>query len=122
MAYSESLAQRIRHLVARRRGITEKKMFGGVGFLLNDNMCVGVWKSSLIVRLSPEQATAALLTPNVGEFDITGRPMQGWILVEPDGLESDGQLSAWIERSAEFVSTLPKKDKPKTPGKKKPGK
>jgi TfoX/Sxy family transcriptional regulator of competence genes len=109
MAYSESLARRIRHLLAHRRGITEKKMFGGIGFLLNGNMCVGVWKSSLIVRLGSEGATAALEEPNVVEFDITGRPMKGWVMVEPDGLETDEQLGHWVQRAVEFVETLPKK-------------
>jgi hypothetical protein len=109
MAYSESLAARIRPIVARQRGIAEKKMFGGVGFLLNGNMCVGVWKTSLIARLGPEQAEAALKQPNVVEFDVTGRPMKGWVMVEADGLETDTQLNGWIERSVEFVRTLPKK-------------
>jgi TfoX/Sxy family transcriptional regulator of competence genes len=109
MAYSESLAARIRHIVARQRSIAEKKMFGGVGFLLNGNMCVGVWKTSLIARLGPEQAEAALKQPNVVEFDVTGRPMKGWVMVEADGLETDTQLNGWIERSVEFVRTLPKK-------------
>ena len=109
MAYSESLASRIRDVFADHRGITEKKMFGGVGFMLYGNMCVGVWKSSLIVRLGPEQAAVALKEPNVVEFDITGRSMKGWAMVEPDGLETDEQLSGWIERAVEFVETLPRK-------------
>lgn len=109
MAYSESLVRRIRHLLASRRGITEKKMFGGIGFLLNGNLCVGIWRTSLIVRLGPEQAAAALEEPNVVEFDITGRPMKGWIMVEPDGLETDEQLSGWIQRAVEFVGELRKK-------------
>lgn len=109
MAYSESLARCVRHVFGHRRGITEKKMFGGVCFLLNGNMCVGIWKSSLMVRLGPEQAAAALEEPNVVEFDITGRPMKGWVMVEPDGLETDEQLGHWVQRSVEFVETLPKK-------------
>lgn len=109
MAHSESLARRIRQALAGRHGITEKKMFGGVGFLLNGNMCVGIWKSSLIVRLGPEQAAAALGEPNVAEFDITGRPMKDWVMVEPDGLETDEQLGHWVQRALEFVETLPKK-------------
>ena len=84
-------------------------MFGGVGFFLDGNMCVGVWKTSLIARLGPKQAEAALKEPNVVEFDITGRPMTGWVMVEADGLETDQQLNGWIERSVEFVSTLPGK-------------
>jgi TfoX/Sxy family transcriptional regulator of competence genes len=109
MAYSESLAERIRGIVARRRGVTEKKMFGGVGFLMNGNMLVGVWKTSLIVRIGPAEFDDALQEPNVGEFDITGKPMKGWVMVEPDGIENDEQLSQWIERGMNFVKTLPKK-------------
>ena len=109
MAYSESLARRIRQVFAHRRGNTEKKMFGGVGFLLSGNMCVGVWKSWLIVRLGPDQAAAALAEPNVVEFDITGRPMKGWIMVEQDGLETDEQLHHWVQRAVEFVGGLPRK-------------
>ena len=109
MAYSESLARRIRQAFGHRRGITEKKMFGGVCFLLNGNMCVGIWKSSLIVRLGPEQAAEALEEPNVVEFDITGRPMKGWIMVEAEGVETDEQLVGWIERAVEFVEIMPRK-------------
>src|SRR5438105_2914537 len=86
MAFSETLAARIRQRLARKNGVAEKKMFGGVGFLLNGNMCVGVWKDSLIVRLDPEETEAALREPHVGEFDITGRPMKGWVLVGPAGV------------------------------------
>ena len=110
MAYSESLARRIRQVFAGRRNILEKKMFGGVGFLLYGNMCVGIWKTSLIVRLGPEKAEAAMKEPNVVEFDITGRPMKGWAMVEPDGLDTDGQLNHWIQRAVEFVETLPIKN------------
>ena len=84
-------------------------MFGGVGFLLHGNMCVGVWKTSLIARLGPEQAKTALREASVVAFDITGRPMNGWIMVEADGLETDEQLTGWIQRAVEFVSTLPGK-------------
>ena len=109
MAYSESLAARIRQLLAGRKDIVEKKMFGGVGFLLSGNMLVGVWQDSLIVRLGPAGAEAALAQPHVREFDITGRPMKGWVMVEPDGMETDGQLADWVERAVAFVSTLPAK-------------
>lgn len=109
MTFSQSLADRVRHTLRNHRGITEKKMFGGVGFLLNGNLLVCVWKSSLIVRLGADQASVALKQPHVREFDVTGRPMKGWIMVEPDGLESDGQLFGWVERATEFVETLPGK-------------
>lgn len=109
MAFSESLAARTRDALASTRGITEKRMFGGVGFLLNGNMLVGVWKNALIVRLGPVDGKTALLEAHVKEFDITGRPMKGWLMVEPEGIDNDGQLKAWVERALKFVETLPKK-------------
>ena len=109
MAYSKSLAERMRGIVSRRRGISEKKMFGGICFLLNGNMCVGVWKNSLIARLGQEQGDEALLEPHVKKMDITGKPMKGWVIVEPDGIEDDKQLSHWIELAITFVRTLPTK-------------
>jgi TfoX/Sxy family transcriptional regulator of competence genes len=110
MAFNETLAERIRQGLARRKGIEEKKMFGGIGFLLNGNMLVGVWKDALIVRLGPEDGDEALREPHVKEFDITGRAMKGWVLVEPGGVEGDDQLAGWIERAAKFVQTLPAKE------------
>ena len=89
MAFDENLAGRIRHALARKKNIEEKKMFGGVGFLLNGNMLVGVWEDSLIVRLGPDAYDDALLEPHVKEFDITGRPMKGWGMVQPEGVEDD---------------------------------
>jgi TfoX/Sxy family transcriptional regulator of competence genes len=109
MAFSEPLANRIRDALAGKRGVEEKKMFGGVGFLLNGNMLVGVWKDSLIVRLGPDNYDDALLESHVREFDITGRAMRGWVLVEPEGVEGDERLAGWIERAAKFVGTLPAK-------------
>ena len=110
MAFSESLAGRIRDAPARKKGIEEKKMFGGVGFLLHGNMLVGVWRDSLIVRLGPDAYDDALPEPHVKEFDITGKPMKGWVLVEPDGVEKDDQLNEWIERATKFVRTLPRSE------------
>jgi len=109
MAFDESLAARIQDALARKKGVEEKKMFGGVGFLFNGNMLVGVWKDSLIVRLGPDEGDEALKETHVNEFDITGRPMKGWVLVEAEGVESDDQLSGWIERAMKFVMTLPAK-------------
>ena len=96
MAFDESLVGGIRDALAHKRNIEEKKMFGGVGFLLNGNMLVGVWKDSLIVRVGPDAYEEALLEPHVKEFDITGRPMKGWVLVEPTGVEDDNQLKVSI--------------------------
>jgi hypothetical protein len=84
-------------------------MFGGIGFLLDGNMLVGIWKESLIVRLDPAEYEEALEEPHVKEFDITGRPMKGWVLVAPEGLEEEEPLRGWIQRAKVFVSTLPAK-------------
>jgi TfoX/Sxy family transcriptional regulator of competence genes len=111
MAFSEALAERIRQGLARRKGVEEKKMFGGIGFLLNGNMLVGVWKESLIVRLGPEEGGEALKEPHVKQFDITGRAMKGWVLVAPEGVEEDDQLSGWIQQAVKFVGKLPAKEK-----------
>jgi TfoX/Sxy family transcriptional regulator of competence genes len=109
MAYSESLAERIRQRLAGLQGIEEKKMFGGVGFLLNGNLCVGVRKESLIARLGPDQAQDALGDSSVTVFAVGGRAMKGWVLVAPEGVEDDGQLDDWIQRAGTFVNTLPAK-------------
>jgi TfoX/Sxy family transcriptional regulator of competence genes len=109
MAFDENLAKRIRGALARKKGIQEKKMFGSVGFLLNGNLLVGVWKDSLIVRLGDEQGEEALMEPHVKEFDITGKPMKNWILVEPKGVEDNDQLKDWIQRAVQFVGKLPEK-------------
>jgi TfoX/Sxy family transcriptional regulator of competence genes len=106
MAYDENLAARIRDALARKKNIEEKKMFGGIGFLLNGNMLVGVWKNSLIVRVGPDGYEDALLEPHVKEFDITGRPMKGWVLVEPEGVEDNASLKAWIQQAVKFVGKL----------------
>jgi hypothetical protein len=95
--------------MALRKNLAEKKMFGGVGFLLNGNLLVGVWKESLVVRLGAEQGEEALLEPHVKAFDITGRPMKNWVLVAPEGVADDDQLSGWIQRAASFVGSLPAK-------------
>lgn len=109
MAFDETLAERIRDCLARRKYVESKKMFGGIGFLLDGNMLVGVWQDSLIARIGPEAYEDALLEPHVKEFDITGKPMKGWVLVEPEGVEEDDTLTAWVERATKFVRTLPKK-------------
>ena len=113
MAFDESLAGGIRDALAHKSNIVEKKMFGGVCFLLNGNVLVGVWKDSLIVRVGPDAYEAALTEPHVKEFDITGRPMKGYVFVEPDGYASDEALLEWVSGSHRFAAGLP----PKTPGK-----
>ena len=109
MAFDEILAARIRHALARKKNIEEKKMFGGVCFFLNGKMLVGVWRQFLIARLGPGQGDEALLEPHVKKMDITGKPMKGWIMVEPEGVEDDDQLKDWIQRAVKFVAKLPGK-------------
>ena len=109
MAYEESIAEQIRRHLANDPRFVEKKMFGGVGFLLYGNMCVGVWKDQLIVRAGMPAWTELVQQPNVKEFDITGRSMKGWLMVLPDGFDTDHQLEEWLQRGIEFTLTLPPK-------------
>ena len=78
-------------------------MFGGVGFMVSDRMTVGVWKDALVVRIDPEDGEDAVKEPHVRPFDITGRPMRGWLLVGQDGLRDDMQLDSWIQRAITFI-------------------
>jgi TfoX/Sxy family transcriptional regulator of competence genes len=110
MAFSEALAERVRHLLARRKHVEEKRMFGGVGFLLHGNLLVGVWKDSLIARLGHDEGEEALLEPHVKEFDITGRAMKGWVVVRPEGVQNDDELKGWLRRAVKFVGKLPAKE------------
>ena len=109
MAYNNSTAERIRTVVSADKRFTEKKMFGGVGFLLYGNMCVGVWKEYLILRVGAERWDELLCREFVREFDITGRSMRGWVMIEPDGFDSEQQLSDWIALAVAFTSSLPAK-------------
>jgi len=108
MPHSETLAERLRHSLAGR---LEEREFclGGVRFLLNGNMCVGVWKNSLIARLGPEQGELALKQKHVAGFNVTGQPIRGLVLVAPEDIANDDQLNVWIRRAEEFVVTLPGK-------------
>jgi hypothetical protein len=109
MAFDETLAERIRESLARRKNVEERKMFGCVCFLVNGNALAGVWKDRLIARLGPDEGEAALREPHVRAFDITGRPMRNWVAVEPEGIEGDEQLNDWVQRALKFVTTLPAK-------------
>ena len=112
MAFDEVLAARIRQRLARRKNISETKMFSGLAFLLNGNLLVGVRKDSLLVRLGPEQSDEALKETHVSEFQIRGRgTMKGWVVVGLEGVQSDDQLNDWIGRAVKFVGTLPAKEK-----------
>jgi len=110
MPFDETLAKRVRPLLSRRKGFAGKKMFGGMGYLLNGNMCCGVWKESLILRIGRDAYEEALTEPFVKEFDITGRPMTGWVMVEPEGIEDDQDLKDWVRQAIRFTSSLPAKE------------
>lgn len=109
MAYDEGLAQRVRELLNERQGTTEKKMFGGIGFILHGNMACGVIGSDLIIRVGPDHYQPALREPHVKEFDMTGRPMTGWVVVTEGGYREDTDLAAWVEKGVSFATSLPAK-------------
>ena len=109
MAFDDQLAERIRKQLGKRRGLTEKKMFGGLAFLLNGNMCCGVHGQEMIVRLDPEQTDQALSQRHTRIFDLSGRPMKGWILVQPEGLTTQAALAKWIQVGLKYSSSLPAK-------------
>ncbi|QEL17811.1 TfoX/Sxy family protein [Limnoglobus roseus] len=112
MAFSETLARRTRVVLARRKNVEEKRMFGGVGFLLNGHLLVAVRKDSLLVRLGPEEGQWALSEPHATAFEITGRgTMAGWVVVGIEGVGGDDELNDWIRRAVNFVTTLPAKRK-----------
>ena len=107
MAYEENLAQRLRTHLAGVPGLTEKKMFGGVGFMANGNMACGVHKQYCIARLSAGHYEQAMRKPHVKPFDIMGRPMKGWIMVTAEGIGSEDDLKEWIQRDVTLARSLP---------------
>jgi len=109
MAYDETLADRVREVIALREALTERKMFGGIGFMLGGNMACGVHGDELIVRLEPAEAELALAEPGTRVFDLTGRAMRGWLFVAPEALSSDEQLASWVDAGADFAASLPAK-------------
>jgi TfoX/Sxy family transcriptional regulator of competence genes len=109
MAYDEHLAARIRAVLADQPTLIEKKMFGGLTFMLHGNMCCGVVREELMVRVGPAQHTEALGMPYARQMDFTGRPMKNMVIVAPAGFEKDADLAAWVQRGVQFVATLPPK-------------
>jgi TfoX/Sxy family transcriptional regulator of competence genes len=109
MAFDEKLADRIRAIVGKDQRVAEKRMFGGVSWMLNANMFVGVAKDELMVRVGPDAHDAALREPHVRIMDFTGRPMRGYVFVGAAALKTDEALAKWIERGTKFVATLPAK-------------
>lgn len=109
MAYDEGLARRIREMLPGQEALVEKKMFGGVGFMLHGNMACAVHKDMLVVRVGPQGHEAALAMPHTLPFDITGRVMRGWVMVSAEGCAEDEALEAWVNRGIKFAMTLPSK-------------
>ena len=108
MAYNESLAKRINEIVKEKKNFVNKEMFGGIGYLYNGNMCVGVHKDELIVRFDPKTTDELLKKKGARPFDITGRPMKGWILVNAEGIKGN-DLNKWFDIAFSFVKSLPSK-------------
>jgi TfoX/Sxy family transcriptional regulator of competence genes len=109
VAYDEALADRVREALAARDGVGERKMFGGIAFMVGGNMAVGVIGEDLMVRLDPADAEKALAEPHTRPMDFTGKPMKGMAYVDPAGTESDQDLAAWVEAGAAFAASLPAK-------------
>ncbi len=109
MAYDEHLAGRIRTALADQANVREQQMFGGVAFMINGNMTVGIVGDQLMVRLGESGADAARGEPHVAPMDFTGRPMRTMVYVEPAGTATDDGLSSWVGRATAFVATLPPK-------------
>ena len=113
MSYDERLAERVRIALSGRKGVTERRMFGGIAFMLRGNMCCGVVRDLLMLRLGPERAARSLARPHVREMDFTGRPMKGMVYVLPESLRTERQLQGWVEDAAQFAQNLPEKRKAK---------
>ena len=109
MAYDEALAQRIREALRRKPGISEKKMFGGIAFLMHGHMFVGISDKSLMARVGPTEYDRALTMKHVREMDFTGKPMRGYVFVDSNGVKDEDTLKLWLKKCASFVRTLPPK-------------
>lgn len=113
MSFDPDLAARLDRILLERPGIARTRMFGGVGYLHHGNMCVGIWRESLILRVGIPAADSLLQREHVGPMDITGRPMRGWVLVKPGGFPDDRALRSLVGGALEFVSSLPPKTAPR---------
>lgn len=109
MAYDEKLADRIRKVLTRHKALTERKMFGGIAFMLRGKMCCGVSKNDLVVRVGPEHYEKALSRPHTRPMDFTGRPLKGFVFVDPGGYKTGKALAKWVKEAVDFAMTLPRK-------------
>ena len=110
MTYDEDLADRVRDLLAGDPDVTERRMFGGLAFLVGGNMALAASsKGGLMVRVRPEETDVLLEQPGVRVFEMNGRPLAGWVRVEADAVQSPGALGPWVERGADYARALPPK-------------
>ena len=109
MAYDEGLAERLREIFADRYDVAEKRMFGGIAFMLHGHMCCGIVNDTLIARAGPDNYANALQRPHAREMDFTGKAMKGFVYVDPAGFESDADLQNWVALCESFVNSLPPK-------------
>ena len=112
MAFDPGLAQRVREVLGDRAGISERRMFGGLAFLVNGKMFIGIRNSSLMARVGTERHEDALAMPNVRVMDFTGRPMKGYVYIDPPAIAEDKDLKAWVLWCADHVPALPEKRTP----------
>ena len=113
MPYNTTLEKKIEDVTLQWDDLEKKKMFGGICYLINGNMCFGIWRDHLIVRMAPELAVEKLKDRNVKEFDITGKPMKGWVMVEKDAWQDKKEMVKWLDIGRSLALTLPKKAKKK---------
>ncbi|WP_298866817.1 TfoX/Sxy family protein [uncultured Gimesia sp.] len=109
MAYDETLAERVHKLLKRQQGFSQRKMFGGLCYMLHGNMCCGITQNELMLRLGEKNAMKALEMPYTREMDFTGKPMKSMIFVEQPGFEEDDDLKYWVSQAVKFVKSLPPK-------------
>ena len=109
MAFDEGLAQRVREALADRPDVVEKRMFGGLAFMVRGHMTVGIREDDLMVRVGKDAYEDALSRPGAREMDFTGRALKGFVYVAPEGLESDDDLAGWVRRGVDHTNTLPEK-------------
>jgi len=109
MAYDEGLSQRVREALADQPGVVEKRMFGGLVFMVNGHMSVGVTHSDLMVRVGPDKYEDALSQLHARPMDFTGKPLKGFVYINQEGFEADNDLAYWISRGLDFALSLPPK-------------
>lgn len=109
MAFDEFLGGRVRTALSSRDDVAEKRVFGGLTFMVGGNMCVGIVGDDLMVRVGPDADAEALAQPHVRPMDFTGRPMKGYVYLSPDGIETDEMLAAWVDRAVAHATQLPSK-------------